>query len=55
MSYYSLIPVYVMAALRELFVLLVRNTSMEAPDNDLKHVLLLIKFAKEKVSHRSDR
>ena len=26
---------------------------MEVADNDLKHVLLLIKFAEEKVSYRS--
>ena len=38
----------------KLFVLSVRNTSMGVPDNDLKHVLLLIKFAEENVSHRSD-
>ena len=32
-----------------------KHTSMDFRDNDLKYVLLLIKFAKEKVSHRSDR
>ena len=26
----------------------------EVPDNDLKHVLLLIRFVKEKVSYGSD-
>ena len=44
-----------MDVLRKLLVILVRSTSMKVPDNDLKHVLLLIKFAKEKVSHRLDR
>ena len=32
-----------------------KKTSFEVPDNDLKHVLVLIKFAKEKVAHRSNR
>ena len=44
-----------MAVLQKILALLVRNTSMEVPDNDLKHVLLLIQFVKEKVLHRSDR
>ena len=53
--WWSLIPVSVMDVLWKLLLLLVRNTSMEVPDNYLKHVLLLSKFAKGKVSHRSDR
>ena len=53
--WWSLIPVSVMAVLWKLLLLLVRNTSMEVPDSYLKHVLLLSKFAKGKVSHRSDR
>ena len=28
---------------------------MEVPDNGLKYVLLLIKFTKEQVSHKSDK
>ena len=32
----------------KLLVLLVRNTSIEVPENDLKHVPLLIKFVKKK-------
>ena len=44
-----------MALLRKFLVLLVRNKAMKVPDDDLKHVLLLIKFAQEKLSYRSDR
>ena len=53
--WWSLIPVSVMVVLWKRLVLLARNTSIEVPDNDLKQTLLLIKFTKEKVSHRSDR
>ena len=37
----------------KLLILLVRNTSMEVPDDDLKYVILLIICAKGKIWHRS--
>ena len=50
-----IIPVSPIAVLWKLLVLFERSTSMEVANKGVKHVLLLIRFAMKKVSHKSER